>query len=89
MITGESAKDILDADRARRDAGLDSLLTDAGRRAMENVVLISRPLPQEDIDKIIRSTLKRKPHEKPFRLPPTMAARLAKNSPRKTRARAV
>lgn len=58
MIDSSSAKDILDADRARHESGLDSLLTDAGRRVMENIIIISTPLPQNDIDDIIRESLK-------------------------------
>lgn len=56
MIDAAIAKDILDADRARKDSGLDSILTDAGRRVMENIIVVSLLMAQDDIDKIIRST---------------------------------
>jgi hypothetical protein len=59
MITGESAKDILDADRARRDAGREALLTPAGREVLRNVVIIHQPMPQDVIDTFIRESLDR------------------------------
>ena len=59
MITGESAKDILDADRARRDIGKEALLRPAGREVMANLVRIMVPLPQTTIDQCIRESLHR------------------------------
>jgi hypothetical protein len=59
MITGESAKDILDADRARRDAGREALLTPAGREVMANLVRLMAPMPQDVIDTFIRESLDR------------------------------
>lgn len=65
MITCESAQDILDADGARRNCGKGALLTGEGRRVLKHIVKIMQPIPQAEIDAIIRGTLVHLPETTP------------------------
>jgi hypothetical protein len=61
MLNGTFAMDLLHADKARRAAKMDPILTATGRRVLADVVRIAKPLPQAEIDAIIRGSLKDKP----------------------------
>jgi hypothetical protein len=57
MIT---VQDILDADYTRScTPGVEPLLTPAGRDLFQKIVAMTQPLPQAEIDAIIRETLQR------------------------------
>jgi hypothetical protein len=62
MITLESAIDILDANKARVAALQQPLLTNAGRTVLTRLVKILKPIPQTEIDAIIRGSLTDKDH---------------------------
>jgi hypothetical protein len=64
MISGAFAKDLLDADAARIESRQEGLLTAAGRRVLHKVVKIMQPIPQHEIDAIIRGTLTDKSQSK-------------------------
>jgi hypothetical protein len=57
MITCESAQDLLDANKARVEALRQPLLTNSGRLVLTRLVKIMQPIPQHEIDAIIRGTL--------------------------------
>jgi hypothetical protein len=70
MITLESAQDFIDADLARRAAGQEPLLTEAGQAVLMRVVVILKPMPQLEIDAILRGTVERRTKDvKPLALP--------------------
>jgi hypothetical protein len=60
MITAESAQDFLDADAARIASRREPLLTHSGHRILSDLVKIMQPIPQAEIDAIIRGSLKDK-----------------------------